>query len=269
MNSTTNTTSTAPVIPTADPSPKPYEVVRFNALKHGILSRYTLLSHENHADYESLVNSLMDEHLPAGATEQHLIEELASVIWRKRRVLQAEGATLNKGLKESSRNAKTIIPTAAPFELGLSGENTRIQDLMDLKPEDVAESQQSARQDLDATNKASAILRRGGDRAYEKALRALLPETRDWWQEFLDEGEYTADVEGLTGFINEHVTPFCYQQEKEARHHDAIVNQTIGEGLQAYRLEKLSRYETHLDRKFERTLAMLIKLKDLRSNCAP
>jgi hypothetical protein len=50
-----------------------------------------VLSHESHADYESLVNSLMDEHLPAGATEQHLIEELASVIWRKRRVLQAEG----------------------------------------------------------------------------------------------------------------------------------------------------------------------------------
>ena len=68
-----------------------YKVVRFNALKHGILSRYTVLSHESHADYESLVNSLMDEHLPAGATEQHLIEELASVIWRERRVLHAEG----------------------------------------------------------------------------------------------------------------------------------------------------------------------------------
>jgi len=33
-------------------------------------------------------------------------------------------------------------------------------------------------------------------------------------------------------------------------------------------VEKLSRYETHLDRKFERTLAMLIKLKDLRSGRA-
>jgi hypothetical protein len=103
-----------------------YEVVRFNAMKHGILSRYTVLSHENHADYESLVNSLMDEHLPAGATEQHLIEELASVIWRKRRVLQAEGATINKGLKESARSAKTVIPAAAPFEMGLSGEGTDI-----------------------------------------------------------------------------------------------------------------------------------------------
>ena len=36
MNSTTSTNSTAPLIPTTNPSPKPYEVVRFNALKHGI-----------------------------------------------------------------------------------------------------------------------------------------------------------------------------------------------------------------------------------------
>lgn len=242
-----------------------YKAFRFNALKHGILSRYTVLSHENHADYESLVNSLMDEHLPAGATEQHLIEELASVIWRKRRVLQAEGATINKGLKESARSGKTVIPAAAPFEMGFSGDGTDIRDLMDLKPEEVTESQRAARHDLEATNKASAILRKGGDRAYEKALRALMPDTREWWQEYAEGEEYTDDAAGLAAFINVHVTPFVYQQEKESRHHDAIVNQTIGEGLQAYRLEKLSRYETHLDRKFERTLAMLIKLKDLRS----
>jgi hypothetical protein len=245
-----------------------YEVVRFNALKHGILSRYTVLSHESHADYESLVNSLMDEHLPAGATEQHLIEELASVIWRKRRVLQAEGATINKGLKESARSAKTVIPAAAPFEMGLSGENTDIRDLMDLKPEDVAESQRAARHDLDATNKASAILRKGGDRAYDKALRALAARFPRMVAKLCGGRGIPRRCHGAGSFITEHVTPFVYQQEKESRHHDAIVNQTIGEGLQAYRLEKLSRYETHLDRKFERTLAMLIKLKDLRSSRA-
>ena len=157
-----NTTGTDKTDDTANSQLHPYEVVRFNALKHGILSRYTVLSHENHADYESLVNSLMDEHLPAGATEQHLIEEMASVIWRKRRVLQAEGATINQGLKVASRNAISIIPAAAPFEMGLSGDDTDIRNLMDLTPENVAESQQFARHDLDATNKASAILRRGG-----------------------------------------------------------------------------------------------------------
>lgn len=78
-----NTTTTDKTAEIADLNPQPYEVVRFNALKHGILSRYTVLSHESHADYESLVNSLMDEYLPAGATEQHLIEELATSAGRQ------------------------------------------------------------------------------------------------------------------------------------------------------------------------------------------
>ncbi len=50
----------------------------------------------------------------------------------------------------------------------------------------------------------------------------------------------------------------------EAEYTPAIKAQILGEGLQAHRLETLNRYETHLDRKFERTLAMLLKLKDLR-----
>ncbi len=64
-------------------------------------------------------------------------------------------------------------------------------------------------------------------------------------------------------FIYDYLLPFCISIEREAKHHNAIKAQTIGVGLQAHALEKLSRYETHLDRKFERTLAMLIKLKEL------
>jgi hypothetical protein len=253
---------------TSDTTPTPaigYEGVRFNALRHGILSRYVVLSHENGDDYQSLIGALFEEHLPAGATEQHLIEELVSVIWRKRRVLQAEGATINKGLKESARSAKTVIPAAVPFAMGLSGESTDLRDLMDLTPIDVEAAQRDWLHDLEATRKASAILRRGGANAYDKGLRALLPSSREWWENYVEEEEYAADAEGLATFIQKHLEPLCMQQEKEARHHEAIKNQTLGEGLQAYKLEQLSRYETHLDRKFERTLAMLIKLKDLRA----
>jgi hypothetical protein len=35
-------------------------------------------------------------------TERHLIEELATIIWRKRRVLLAEGAKINEGLKSAA-----------------------------------------------------------------------------------------------------------------------------------------------------------------------
>lgn len=241
-----------------------YDAVRFNAMRHGILSRYTVLSHEDADEYRTLLLGFVEEHQPAGATEAHLVEELAGIIWRKRRVLQAEGASINQGLKGAARNAEGVIPAAAPFEPGLSGKGTDLRGLMAMTPEDVAERQRHARYDLEATQKAAAILRRGGANAYDKALRALLPDSRDWWQEYVEEEECPETAEGLAEFIREHLEPLCVGMEKEARHHEAIKAQALGEGLQVHRLEKLTRYETHLDRKFERTLAMLVKLKELR-----
>jgi hypothetical protein len=157
-----------------------------------------------------------------------------------------------------------VIAAAAPFVAGLSDSGTDIRDLVGMTPEEVTVGQRDARHDLEATHKAQSILRRGGANAYDKALKALRADSRDWWLEYVDEGEYPATAEGLMAFIDEHLYVFCLTAEKEARHHDAIKAQALGEGLQAHRLEKLNRYETHLDRKFERTLAMLLKLKELR-----
>lgn len=64
-----------------------YEPVRFNAMKHGILSKLAVLAHEDHAEFADLLAALIEEHRPAGMTERHLIEELATIIWRKRRAL--------------------------------------------------------------------------------------------------------------------------------------------------------------------------------------
>jgi len=241
-----------------------YAAVRFNALKHGVLSRHVVLPHENRGEFDDLLAALIMEHQPGGATELHLVEELAGILWRKRRVLMAEGAGINQGLKGVARNAEGVILAAAPFEMGLSGKGTDLRDFLVMTPEEVAERQQDAKHDLEATRKATSILRRGGANAYEKALRALLPDSRDWWQNYVEDEEYPATAEGLTEFISEHLEPLCISIEKEAHHHEAIKAQTLGEGLQAHRLEKLNRYETHLDRKFERTLAMLLKLKELR-----
>lgn len=256
-----------PATHTEDAPQNSYEAVRYNAMRHGILSRLVVLSHENGEEFSGLMSALIEEHQPVGMTERHLIEELASIIWRKRRVLLAEGAKINEGLKNSVRNAEEVIPAAVPFDCGLSGKNTDLRDLMEMTQDEIAEHQRDTRHDLDATRKAAAILRRGGANAYDRALRALLPDSRDWWQQYVEDEEYTATAEDLTNFLKEHLEPFCINLEKEARYHEAIKAQTLGAGLQAYKLEMLNRYETHLDRKFERTLAMLLKLKELRSAC--
>ena len=197
-------------------------------------------------------------------TERHLVEELATIIWRKRRVLLAEGAKINEGLKTVVNSAVSVIKSAAPFQRGLGGENVDLREFMDGTSEEIAGRQQEAAFDLAATQKAAAILRKQGVNAYEKARLALTQESRAWWDEHVEEHSYPATSEGLADFIRDSLEPICYRNLKEAELTPAIKTQTFGEGLRAHMLEKLSRYETHLDRKFERTLAMLLKLKDLR-----
>jgi hypothetical protein len=246
-------------------SPGNYTPVRYNALKHGILAQLAVLPHEDKAQFDELLEALIIEHNPAGPTEMHLVEELASIIWRKRRVLLAEGATINRGLHNVATgfDSKTT-KAAAPFVFGMPDNPSDIHDLMSATPEDVVQMQNETRLDREHTDKAAALLRKGGPSAYEKALKALLPDSREWWQEYVEEEEYQPTPDGLAGFIHDHLRPICIRMEKEALHLNAIKAQTLGEGLKAERLEKLSRYETHLDRKFERILAMLLKLKDMR-----
>ena len=56
------------------------ELTRFNALRHGVLSRYRVLPWEDADEYSMLVASLVAEHRPQGPTEEHLVEELAGVL---------------------------------------------------------------------------------------------------------------------------------------------------------------------------------------------
>jgi len=153
-----------------------YQAVALNAVKHGILSKLVVLPHEDEAEFSELLAALVDEHQPSGMTEQHLVEELAGIIWRKRRVLIAEGAIINRNLADS---------------------------LSDHDP------------------------------LFDISVRA----------------------EALLSIIEEHLGSGLQAATKM---------QTLGEAMQARKLENLARYETHLDRKFERTLGMLLKLRELR-----
>lgn len=241
-----------------------YQTVRYNALQHGILSRSTVLPHENAEEFSELLAALIAEHNPSGATERILVEELTAIIWRKRRVLLAEGATINRGIKSVVDSSfDSPIPAAVPFERGLSKKSTDLLDLLTASKEEIAERLEYADKDLTATHKAMTILNKGGVSAYEQALKALLSDSVDWWDELVDDEEFPTTAEGLNGFINQYLEPFCVRTYQEVRFANAIKTQTLGEGLQAHRLINLTRYETHLDRKFERTLAMLLKMKEL------
>lgn len=246
-----------------------YDAVRFNALKHGVLSKHVVLPHEEKNEFDDLLYMLIVEHQPNGATELHLVEELAGIMWRKRRVLLAEGAKINRSIGVSlhglNGNPSATVKNAVPADADLAGACVDYRDLMSTTQEDLHARELEALGDLEATEKADQILRGNKVNAYTKALKTLLPDSQQWWQDQLDDEEVEATAESLRDFILTDLLPACRSTIAEIRHHEAIKRQVIGEGVNVPIMENLNRYETHLDRKFERTLAMLIKLKDLRS----
>ena len=69
---------------------------------------------------------------------------------------------------------------------------------------------------------------------------------------------------GLRRFLDQQVLPWFERRRQELSNRSLIREQAFGEALEADKLERLGRYEVHLDRKLERTLSMLLRLKDLR-----
>ena len=109
--------------------------------------------------------------------------------------------------------------------------------------------------------------------AYEAALAALSGEAQKCWADMLarkpnelKEGEEptAADTTGLRRFVETVVLTWIENRKKQLANRPLIREQAFGEALDPDRLERLSRYEVHLDRKLERMLTMLLRLKDLR-----
>src|SRR5437764_11686857 len=89
----------------ADPPREPnggYEGSRFNAVRHGVLSELTVLPWEDEVEYAKLLEALVEEYRPRGPTEDHLIEEIAGVIWRKRRLRLAEAGSYWKNVDKAA-----------------------------------------------------------------------------------------------------------------------------------------------------------------------
>lgn len=63
---------------------------KYNAVKHGILSNAVLEDRESKAEYDGLLKGCIDYFQPVGAPEEILVEKLATLFWRYRRLLRTE-----------------------------------------------------------------------------------------------------------------------------------------------------------------------------------
>jgi hypothetical protein len=259
----TNTIQTLPAEPGGT------DITRFNALRHGVLSRYTVLPWESTDEYRAVVEALMAEHGPQGPTEEHLVEEIAGIFWRKRRLRLAEAAAHRRGLEGTLESYRQTVKMAL-VHLDTSGQSERVVDAIRATAADTQEDMTDMAADEAMTRAALELLGSKRNDAYEVTLAALREDTQVWWADTLacdpDEGKEpaSADVEGLRRFLEGEVLPWFENRQKELANRPLIREQAFGDALDPNKLERLGRYEVHLDRKLERMLTMLLRLKDLR-----
>jgi hypothetical protein len=235
-----------------------------------------VLPWESADEYQAIVSALAAEHVPQGPTEEHLVEEIAGIMWRKRRLRLAEAAAQRRGLDGTLAPYRETVKVAL-VHLDAPGQSERVIDTIRATVGDTEECLAEMAADEAMTRRALELLGSKRNDAYEAALASLREDTQAWWADALernpDEMEdgqaCTADVQGLRSFIEGEVLPWFENRRKELANRPLIREQAFGEALDVDKLERLGRYEVHLDRKLERMLAMLLRLKDLRHPVEP
>jgi hypothetical protein len=257
-----------------------YASSRYNATKHGLSGRSALLPWENARELEALLDELEQEHEPRGPTECHLVGEIAAVMWRQRRVLQAEVARIREELEQRLdrwHDKRTVESALA--HIGSEGDVSAAVSVRATE-DDIRDQLADIGEDEAMTRKALRILRRAGPNAYNGAVAALRDGTREWWQELLEDGpEENGEANGeeeegggpyeptpasLRAFLEEEMLPLFAERRTNIANRSVVREHALAAAAAHADLERTSRYETHLDRKLNRLLGTLLRLQEAR-----
>lgn len=237
-----------------------------NALVHGIFAKAAVLPWEQEGEYAALVHALTAEYAPTGTTECYLVQELAGVIHRKKRLYTAEKGAYVNGLKDAlSGYARSPVKQALALSKSTLGhtlqESTIARDALygsDANTPSIEELQ---------TFIESVTAIKEKECSYTERLDLLEEGLRQNWLSWLeDEMRYKANDESLVSFLQREVINYYREQLSVAQALPAIKEQVYACAvLPDAHMEKIQRYEVTLDRKFEKTLSMLLKLQQLRA----
>jgi hypothetical protein len=235
-----------------------------------------VLPWEDRNEYQALLDALVTERSPQGP-EGHLVEELAGIIWRKRRLQLAEAAIFREQLRRDATSSRGPEQIAGAAVLPVTGHAYVTADLgqaLTATPEQTGRDLRAMKRDQAMTRKAVIILAAREPDAYGRALAALREDTRSYWLEGLEDSPddgltYEPTAEALEAWLRRKWAEWYEGPISELEHRDAIKEQAFGSAYVTQRMEVTARYEVHLDRKLERILSMLFRLRELRSVVAP
>ena len=100
-----------------------------NAVKHGILSQRLILPGEDQRDFIHLQDDLRLSLRPVGALELILVEKIAAVIWKQKRLTAANSASIQLATRTESQDVRRLV-------IGGLGKVVSHEDLAPLNEED-------------------------------------------------------------------------------------------------------------------------------------
>ena len=256
-----------------------YQASKYNATKFGIFAKHTVMHWENKNDYDNLLKDLIKEYQPNNVTERHLIVELTNTMWSKIRLKYAEKASLQEKLSEnidiniledSNDLAQDVLLVNSYKVKGFDIKKTVFS-----KENETLDELKIAKKSLECCLAAENILEETD--VYEDGVATLPSDDRDDWGNkhtpqgskygnYNDRCNYEDTTESLLywiGKVKDHYEKLIYELENRDKVKEQVLGSTF---LPTHTMDKYIRYENHLDKKFEKTLGMFFKLREIRTN---
>jgi hypothetical protein len=247
-----------------------------NAVTHGIFSKVVVLKGESQAEFNALLKGLRNDHQPVGALEELLVEKLAALFWRNRRLLIAEGAEIRARSEfiewDRTESRRETDPPISLIFSGLIrgiGDPDVLQQCLDLLAE-LKESIEENGFDLES-DKVKLVKLYGTDKDQKTLFcsyaiwlnTSLVPE-----DERQREGYATPQVSKdiFLRELNQEIKRLGrFQKEQQAVLSAKLKVECLRQNVpDAPQLDRLLRYETNLERSIERTLNQLERLQRMR-----
>jgi hypothetical protein len=268
---------------------------KYNALKQGLFSQVVVLNHESRTEFEGVLCGLRRDLKPEGLLEQTLVEKIATILWRYRRLLQAESANVQKNMETKQDMDKGITLEVVLIEAELErvkAETCRIGLLP--KIDDSPESLQRCLQKL--YDVREAVQTYGLERSRNETNLGVVYGARysgrpgndlfDYYLKCLEALRCSAAERAAKGFESEIdcERKFMAETEKEISRLEGLRKDKLQESPQtnedrlkraevlrlaipeSSQLDRLLRSEASLDRAFDRALIQLQRLQHLRKS---
>lgn len=228
-----------------------------NATRHGLLSRKLLLDDEEPEEFQALAADLCQSLCPIGMAEAVLVERIAVTIWRQKRLVHAEAASL-----ALARQPKKIAGGVSS-ELGRSyGAELKQDELMPFDPDQVSWCC-AVMSEIDGLDEIDT-------RSLEQCAPRIFQQlTSDAEEDGEDITTYVSGrKDGLTGYVAE-LLQWCREQIRHAEARPHILE--LAEQVRAKRLflptdaiDVLARYQTTLDNQMFKLLRALREAQEWR-----